>query len=325
MANFKGCCTVCNGLCRPFDSAENVRTVELEKSIQYFLTYQELLSWSSSGCPFANYLTRNFKSCLIEPHAEDDIDGQLGNVRRWHIKNKSSQAPQVYLCLRNGYKVCISSNQGQSEAGELQCFTISFGPSATGGLLKMRSAEVFTIPDDPAAKYLSGRPVKPDIGSLRSFGVAKSWLSDCLNNHQNCPKLMPPPPLPTRVIDVRAPNLCLGVGIQAPYAALSYCWGKVRQFTTTTHNLNANLKSINLPDLPKSIQDAITATRELGLHYLWVDAICIIQDSHIDKEKEIGMMAEIYRNCIVMISAASASDSNQGFLEFRSATQKKTR
>ena len=197
MANFKGCCTVCNGLCRPFDSAENVRTVELEKSIQYFLTHQELLSWSSLGCPFANYLIRNFKSCLIEPQAEDNIDGQLGNARKWHIKNKSSQASQVCLCLINGYKVCISGNQGQSEVEELRCFTISFGPSATGGLSKMGYVEVFTIPgmfadlkkdclkfevlnrinphlDDPAAKYLSSRPVKPDVSSLRSFGVAKS-------------------------------------------------------------------------------------------------------------------------------------------------------
>ena len=66
--------------------------------------------------------------------------------------------------------------------------------------------------------------------------------------------------------------------------------------------------------LPLTIQDAITVTRQIGIRYLWVDALCIIQDSAEDKAIEISRMAKIYRQSYVTISAANARSSHEGFL-----------
>lgn len=71
---------------------------------------------------------------------------------------------------------------------------------------------------------------------------------------------------------------------------------------------------IAVSSLPLTVQDAVTVTRQIGLRYLWVDALCIIQDSVEDRDAEIGQMAQYYQNASVTIIAASASGSDKGFL-----------
>ncbi|KAF3039152.1 hypothetical protein E8E12_004021 [Didymella heteroderae] len=70
--------------------------------------------------------------------------------------------------------------------------------------------------------------------------------------------------------------------------------------------------TVNIPlgDLPSLFQDAIIITRQLGLRYLWIDSLCIIQDSLRDWETEAAKMASIYQNSYVTISATNASDSS---------------
>lgn len=102
------------------------------------------------------------------------------------------------------------------------------------------------------------------------------------------------------------------------YAALSYCWGTGTQIRTLKQNLEQHTNFIRVTSLPRTIQDAVRVTRELKIRYLWVDALCIIQDSLDDDwPREAGRMPDIYKNAIVTISAAAAVDSNQGFLEDR--------
>lgn len=69
-----------------------------------------------------------------------------------------------------------------------------------------------------------------------------------------------------------------------------------------------------MSSLPLTIQDAVIVTRQIGLKYLWVDALCIIQDSVEDKDAEIRRMAQIYMDSFLTICAASASSSDDGFL-----------
>lgn len=102
------------------------------------------------------------------------------------------------------------------------------------------------------------------------------------------------------------------------YAALSYCWGTGTQARTLKRNLEEHMHSIRVASLPQTIQDAIRVTRQLRIRYLWVDALCIIQDSLDDDwPREAGRMPEIYKNAVVTVSAAAALDSHQGFLEDR--------
>jgi hypothetical protein len=72
------------------------------------------------------------------------------------------------------------------------------------------------------------------------------------------------------------------------------------------------LESISLKDLPKTFQDAVHITRKLGYQYLWIDSLCIIQDSDKDWRKESSAMGDIYRNAECCISALAGQNSNAG-------------
>lgn len=71
--------------------------------------------------------------------------------------------------------------------------------------------------------------------------------------------------------------------------------------------------------LPKTIQDAVLVTLGLGIHYLWVDAMCIIQDDEADKSHQISQMQTIYRCSTVTIAASTAASCTEGFLHNRQA------
>ncbi len=77
-------------------------------------------------------------------------------------------------------------------------------------------------------------------------------------------------------------------------AILSYCWGGPQPTQTTLANVKAYQVSLDWKIMPKTIQDAIITTLELNLGYLWVDSLCIIQDSERDKEQEMAKMPDIY-------------------------------
>jgi hypothetical protein len=101
------------------------------------------------------------------------------------------------------------------------------------------------------------------------------------------------------------------------YGALSYCWGAEQPQQTISKNFQKQKAGIAVLSLPRTIQDAITVSRALGLKYLWVDSLCIIQDSAVHKQRELRIMGTIYHNAYVVISAASAATCNDGFLQDR--------
>jgi hypothetical protein len=73
---------------------------------------------------------------------------------------------------------------------------------------------------------------------------------------------------------------------------------------------------IPLALLSQTIQDAVEVTRRLGIKYLWVDALCIIQEQpdKADWTIESAKMGLIYANAYLTIAATSASSASQGFL-----------
>ena len=105
--------------------------------------------------------------------------------------------------------------------------------------------------------------------------------------------------------------------ILAPYAALSYCWGRVQPVVLERKSLDNWLSSLPYCQLPQTIKDAVRVTQELGLQYLWVDALCIIQDDPADKEQQIASMAEIYSQAQITIAASRANSVDEGFLKSR--------
>lgn len=85
----------------------------------------------------------------------------------------------------------------------------------------------------------------------------------------------------------------------------------------TTSNVDSLTQRIDRSKLPQTVEDAIKSVRRLGLRFLWIDALCIMQDSPSDMDLEIVKMGKYYKDSHVTIAAASASTSSRGFLERR--------
>jgi hypothetical protein len=98
------------------------------------------------------------------------------------------------------------------------------------------------------------------------------------------------------------------------YLALSHRWGRRQHLTTTSSNVEAHKARINLDDLPGTFRDAITVTRLLGYLYIWIDALCIIQNSASDWHTESQKMGDIFRGASITLAAHCAKDDSEGFL-----------
>jgi hypothetical protein len=105
------------------------------------------------------------------------------------------------------------------------------------------------------------------------------------------------------------------------YVALSYCWGDesadCKHVKTTRKDIRWDNFGSELPiplpsSLPQTIEDTIFVTRQIGLRYLWVDALCIVQDSETDKHTQILRMDGIYSSAVLTIAAASGDHANVG-------------
>ena len=129
--------------------------------------------------------------------------------------------------------------------------------------------------------------------------------------------------MPTRLLDVgtvASPDLKLVLSRSytvGPYATLSHCWGKARIHTTTIARLAQHLQSISLSALPRTFKDAISITRRLGLRFLWIDSLCIVQDDEMDWFREAAAMASVYGNSYITLMASRSSSSGESFLEPR--------
>jgi hypothetical protein len=117
--------------------------------------------------------------------------------------------------------------------------------------------------------------------------MIKKWFKTCRESHFACDKHVTTP-LPTRVIDVGSieaglsERIFVSEGKCADWVALSHCWGGEIPESTTTANLQDREQLLVVDELPRSFRDAIQITRWLGYRYLWIDSLCILQDSHED-------------------------------------------
>ncbi|KAF2125619.1 HET-domain-containing protein, partial [Dothidotthia symphoricarpi CBS 119687] len=118
-----------------------------------------------------------------------------------------------------------------------------------------------------------------------------------------------------RVIDV-IESCLVHVAFPSRYLALSYVWGKTVYLTTTKSNVQelekAGAFNKHAAHLPRTIQDAILLTSEIGERYLWVDALCIVQDDYENKMDLINQMDKVYQGALCTIVAAAGTDSSAG-------------
>ncbi|KAK4223399.1 heterokaryon incompatibility protein-domain-containing protein [Podospora fimiseda] len=162
--------------------------------------------------------------------------------------------------------------------------------------------------------YQIGRSqTDPDLGSKANFNLANRWLRECQATHESCRRRIVPC-LPTKVIDVRERRLVYSRGCIAEYTALSHCWGGNIPNVLTTATLQSWEQSLPGEELPANLRDPITITGHLGIRYLWIDCLCIIQDSPDDWANEADKMASVYGCSTLTICAAASAKSTTGIL-----------
>lgn len=165
------------------------------------------------------------------------------------------------------------------------------------------------------------RDLAANADSEECFAFAKSCLDHCLENHEICCEFGGAS-LPSRTISLGPDNSSLKLmehpkGTRANYATLSYCWGTAIQLRQQRSTLSLWKMRLLWESLPPVFQNAIMVTRKLGVIYLWIDALCIIQDSPEDWQTESSRMAEIYAGSHFTMAAGLSRSCMMPFLSPR--------
>ncbi|KAH7061925.1 heterokaryon incompatibility protein-domain-containing protein [Paraphoma chrysanthemicola] len=168
-------------------------------------------------------------------------------------------------------------------------------------------------------------PHRPSNIGVESPSVAatqlKQWLETC-ETHRTCrdSSLQELAYLRTRVLELQDSDIVrLHVSKNEDrglYACLSHCWGGVVPLRTTSDNLYC-FQHTGMPwhSLPKTFQHAIDLVRRLGVRYLWIDSLCIVQDDLQDWRHEGSRMSEIYSGAYFTIAASNAQSSEAGLYQ----------
>lgn len=179
-----------------------------------------------------------------------------------------------------------------------------------------------------ADQHIPGLEYKVPVnsGSPHALHLATFWLRDCLANHPSCGPFATGTKsnvwLPTRLVQITplGARLCTREAVPvpiSPYATLSHCWGRKQIFRTLKDNIEGLYRDIPLYLLPKAFLDVITVCRAMDLTYVWIDSLCIIQDSIEDWAKEAKEMGNVYKHCLVNIAATGFEGGEKGFFADR--------
>ncbi|KAI1114936.1 HET-domain-containing protein [Nemania sp. NC0429] len=185
------------------------------------------------------------------------------------------------------------------------------------------------VPDIPL-----GFPKLADVSSRTYFEILRQWLKDCDISHTGCHQEDAEKSLinvPTRLLDLededsRSIHLIETRHIQISqiqnlkYIALSHPWGDKAEhnhYCTTQETIAHHKAGIDIGVLPHTFKDAIQVTRKLGLRYLWIDSLCIIQGAGGDFEYEAKRMETVFSSAYCVIAATCASGASSGFLRSR--------
>jgi Heterokaryon incompatibility protein (HET) len=154
------------------------------------------------------------------------------------------------------------------------------------------------------------------------YEQVRLWVEDC-RGHPECGNLNRSTKNPTRLIHIVSDSEVQLLNTREmeliDYSALSYCWGGQASGRTLRENAERRASYLQIRNLPQTIQDAITLTKGVGLRYIWVDSVCIVQDNAEDWARESALMQEVYSNASFTICASSAAKADAGLFGERTA------
>ncbi|KAL3426699.1 heterokaryon incompatibility protein [Phlyctema vagabunda] len=282
---------------------DKLNTNALEEKIQsllprpslsndYCLSCQKLLAeWPEIIKKVPEHVPHQFNKSYQQPHFKNTVEFEAG-YRNGCLLFSVSRRQEAYFTLTLTWPGL--KNDCWLPADPLYC-------------IKNYGQELFDLRKD--ATRLTGH------GGLSQVELAKKWLDACLETHQSC-KSTEDYQLPTRLIDLHSIPIRLvrssDLTSKPRYATLSHCWGTENFHKLQQSNLEDFMNAIPEEKLTKTFQDAIYITRSLGLRYLWIDSLCIIQHCDTDWRSESAHMSFVYSGSVVTIAATGATNGTIG-------------
>lgn len=227
-------------------------------------------------------------------------------------------------------KLAKYAERGCKRCALLHALLRHIGPSKTYNYCSLRltwSAKVSKLRIDsyPPCAYLlyavdESRPnpynlpyqqdMPGNTSSESTFEKIHSWITDCNENHDKCKRAQRDGLFsPDRLLDLRDDRVRLVEGIKCHrYICISHCWGPPEKLLRMTLSKKKEFQNdIPFHTLSKTFQEAIDICRRLYIDFLWIDALCIIQDSVEDWRVQSSLMADIYENGRLFLAAPSTS------------------
>ncbi len=169
--------------------------------------------------------------------------------------------------------------------------------------------------------------------SERVCAGISDWARDCCQSHPECGNFNWSRKNPTRLIHILSDSSIQVVDARyidfVQYIALSYCWGAESQGAmkrgvdgerrTVKANIGRRQQPFPTTDLRKTIQDVVILAKGIGVQYIWVDSVCIIQDSDVDWATEASLMARVYSNSYFTLCSLAASHADAALIRPRDA------
>ncbi|KAL7755118.1 hypothetical protein ACKLNR_014875 [Fusarium oxysporum f. sp. zingiberi] len=170
------------------------------------------------------------------------------------------------------------------------------------------------------AKDINLKPLPGSDQGETTWKSAREWLDRCDKHHKDCKHKKTSAWKPTRLLYVCNTQAALQVRLVesqdipdgAEYLTLSHCPGAGGTLQLTRSNIEAFKSSIPVDELSRVFIDACNTAKRLSHEYLWIDALCIIQDDPADWQHEVGCMASTYGNSWLNVSADGHDEAGHG-------------
>ena len=265
-------------------------------------------NWNQLSCRHSCSVCRLVLSCITCDHLTSSLHPRLTAI------DPEVQGIGLDLAMLTGGETILKVEYGMWLVGELRILTPSNYTEALrqGWEAKEQSLEVPEILEKGVG------PLHATEGQQVSILQLKQWLNNCDHNHGSvCNSYRGSGPryaaeIPMIVIDVV--DECLVEATSAvKYFTLSYVWGSAEMSKTLRANYAARLQKGGLgSSFPATIADAIALVRSLGERFLWVDALCIVQDDNMRKQNDIKQMDIIYGKAFATIMAVDGASASAG-------------
>ncbi|GKT41592.1 uncharacterized protein ColSpa_01773 [Colletotrichum spaethianum] len=301
---------------------EFCRSTILESERKWDYHHRHAASFEASvqsGCVFCMRLAENIGS--LSPWF--DNEHKIKSVYRWNIRQAyKTRETQSYISIR--FRPIPGRCGGDKRSEDLP------------------DAQFHLYPKDDFSLNAGQENLGPGTDSRQSQVRMRTWMDECVDSHPNCVRHHSSRDfVPTRVLDVGPPEDTIWPPayvrvintdknpIHAPYLTLSHCWGDGAFAQLTKDNI-ANFTTHGVPWEGKdgicsntTFAQALQVVRQLGMRYVWIDSLCIIQGKgdkglHVEDWKaEAPLMHKVYRNSFCNITAADSKNHTEGLFRSR--------